>query len=89
MPNRYKLAIVSPILRELCSLPFVTPKAMAMSPWQRAMNGKVDNRRLLLPKVSMVQKAGSANTKLITPKPREARRAGVACKPARRRMVLL
>lgn len=36
--------------------------------------GKVKRRRLRRPKVSMVQRAGKAKTKLTRPKPQEARR---------------
>jgi hypothetical protein len=42
-----------------------------------AMNGKVARSKLRLPKVSIVQNAGNAKTKLMTPKPRDASNAGV------------
>ena len=84
------LAIVSPIRRSLvCWLESVTPKAMEIKAWQTAMNGKVAKSRLRLPNVSIVQKAGNAKTKLMTPKPRDADSAGVGWKPARRRMIVL
>ena len=40
-----------------------------------AMNGNVVSKRFLLPKVSIVQIAGSANTQLMAPKPNDARKA--------------
>ena len=89
MPNRYMLAIVSPIRRLLVWSESVTPKAIEINAWQTAMNGNVANSRLRLPNVSIVQKAGNAKTKLITPKPRDASSAGVGWEPARRRIIVL
>jgi hypothetical protein len=89
IPNRYMLAMVSPIRRLLVWLESVTPKAMEINAWQTAMNGKVAKSRLRLPNVSIVQNAGNAKTKLMTPKPRDASRAGVGWDPARKRMIVL
>jgi hypothetical protein len=89
MPNRYMLAIVSPIRRLLVWLESVTPKAMEIKAWQTAMNGKVAKSRLRRPNVSIVQNAGNAKTKLMTPKPRDASKAGVGWDPARRRIIVL
>jgi hypothetical protein len=89
MPNKYMLAMVSPIRRLLVWLESVTPKAMEINAWQTAMNGKVARSKLRRPNVSIVQNAGNAKTKFMTPKPREASRAGVGWNPARRRMIVL
>lgn len=89
MPKRYMLAIVSPIRRWLVLSDSVTPKAMAISAWQTAMNGKVARSRLRLPNVSIVQNAGNAKTKLMTPKPREASNARVGVDPACKSMIVL
>jgi hypothetical protein len=43
--------------------------------------GKVKSRRERRPKVSMVQKAGKANSQLTRPKPKEARRAWNSLEP--------
>jgi hypothetical protein len=89
MPNKYMLAIVSPIRRLLVWSESVTPKAMAINAWQTAMNGKVAKSKLRLPKVSIVQNAGNAKTKLMTPKPRDASNARVGWNPARKRIMVL
>jgi hypothetical protein len=89
MPNKYMLAMVSPIRRLLVWLESVTPKAMEINAWQTAMNGKVARSKLRRPNVSIVQNAGNAKTKFMTPKPREASRAGVGWDHARRRMIVL
>jgi hypothetical protein len=53
------------------------------------MNGKVAKSKLRLPKVSIVQNAGNAKTKLMTPKPRDASNARVGWNPARKRIMVL
>lgn len=83
------LAIVSPIRMSLFCWESVTPKAMEINAWQTAMNGKVARSRLRLPNVSIVQNAGNAKTKLMTPKPREPSKARVGSDPARRSMIVL
>lgn len=47
----------------------------------RAIRGKDTRSKFLRPKVSIVQIAGPANTKLTAPKPNEARSADVWLKP--------
>lgn len=47
-----------------------------------AICGKVKSNNVRLPKVSMVQIAGQANTKLTRPKPQDARRDEVTDAPA-------
>lgn len=46
-----------------------------------AMSGNVVSRRFRRPKVSIVQTAGKAMTKLRAPNPQEARRAWMLLKP--------
>jgi hypothetical protein len=89
MPNRYMLAIVSPVRSLLVGLESVTPKATEINAWHTAMNGKVARSRLRRPKVSIVQKAGNAKTKLMTPKPREASSAAFGWDPACKSMIVL
>lgn len=50
------------------------------------LTGKVVRRRFLLPKLSMVQNAGRAKRKLMTPKPREAHSADISLKLAARKI---
>lgn len=53
----------------------------------QAMLGKVKSSKVRRPKVSMVQIAGQAKTKLTRPKPKEAMRASASLAPARRKTV--
>jgi hypothetical protein len=83
------LATVSPTRRSLFLSESVTPKAMEINAWQTAMNGKVAKSKLRLPNVSIVQNAGNAKTKLMTPKPRDASSARVGPDPALKRIIVL
>jgi hypothetical protein len=53
------------------------------------MLGKVKSKRERRPKVSIVQMAGQAKTKLTRPKPKEAMRASFSVAPACLKTVLL
>jgi hypothetical protein len=53
----------------------------------QAMLGNVKRRRARRPKVSIVQMAGKAKRKLMSPKPKEAKRAWKSVKPDFLKMV--
>lgn len=59
----------------------ITHKAKPVIKSMRAIRGKDTRSKFLRPKVSIVQIAGPANTKLTAPKPNEARSADVWLNP--------
>lgn len=55
----------------------------------QAMLGNVNSSKPRLPNLSMVQTAGHANAKFVSPKPHESRRESVSLKPAVLKIVAL